>query len=60
MSAGFSSVSNAIPCQLHVAHTPDALNRTLWDLNMPIDYNLSNIRIDGQLFGKITGRSAVG
>jgi peptidoglycan/xylan/chitin deacetylase (PgdA/CDA1 family) len=58
--SGFETVANAIPGRLHCPQQPFSINRTGWDLNLPLSHNLQNIRIDGSWFERLTGRSAVG
>ena len=60
LSAGFLTVSNALPGLQYVRQKPESLNRTAWDLSMPLDYNLDNLRINGRIFAAVTGRSVVG
>jgi hypothetical protein len=38
----------------------DRIQRSLWRLDAPLDVNLDNLRVDGRLFERLTGRSAVG
>ncbi|MCG8546157.1 MAG: polysaccharide deacetylase family protein [Alphaproteobacteria bacterium] len=56
---GFRTVCNAIPGRLHETPTARFLNRTPWDLGQSLDYNITNIMIDGRVFEGLTGRSAV-
>jgi peptidoglycan/xylan/chitin deacetylase (PgdA/CDA1 family) len=57
---GFDTVSNAIPGQLYKKHDYFDINRTMWDFKKTFNYNLDNIKINGVLFEKITGKSPVG
>ncbi|MEM1269127.1 MAG: polysaccharide deacetylase family protein [Bacteroidota bacterium] len=57
---GFETVANAIPALQHAGHTPLAIQRSVWNLSDPLARNLTNLRIDGRLFERLTGRSAVG
>ena len=57
---GFETVANAIPGMQHAAQRPYHLNRSPWDLERGVDYNLANLGVDGRLFARLTGRSAVG
>jgi len=56
---GFKTIASGIPGQLHAPRS-GLLHRTMWDFEKPLQYNLQNVRIDGTLFERITGRSAVG
>lgn len=56
---GFRSVANAIPGMQYAGHTVDNIQRTPWDLDAVVKYNLDSLRIDGRLFELLTGRSAV-
>lgn len=56
---GFRTVSNGIPGMQHARLRPDSIQRTPWHLGGSVDYNLDNLRIDGRLFARVTGRSAV-
>ena len=58
MANGFRTVCNAIPGRLHERPQARFLNRSPWDLGQSLDYNLTNIKIDGRLFESVTGRSA--
>ncbi len=60
LESGFRSICNATPGLLYSKQTLHSLNRSSWDLEMPLEYNIDNIRIDGRIFELITGRSAVG
>ena len=56
---GFKTIASGIPGHLH-GPSAGLLHRTLWDLERSLDHNLQNLRIDGRLFERLTGRSAVG
>ncbi|MEM9998902.1 MAG: polysaccharide deacetylase family protein [Bacteroidota bacterium] len=56
----FKTVANAIPAMLHAPQRADALQRAGWHLDRPHAQNLRALRIDGQRFEALTGRSAVG
>jgi peptidoglycan/xylan/chitin deacetylase (PgdA/CDA1 family) len=58
--SGFKTVSNSIPGLQYLPHRPEAINRTRWDLDADLEYNLINLSIDGRLFSRLTGRSPVG
>ncbi len=58
---GFRSVAAAIPAMLHAA--PDArpmLHRSGWRFDATVQRNLLDLEVDGQLFERLTGRSAIG
>jgi peptidoglycan/xylan/chitin deacetylase (PgdA/CDA1 family) len=59
LANGFATVSNAIPGCLYQLPTAGSINRTPWDFGRTLDYNVANMRIDGRLFERLTGRSAV-
>ena len=54
---GFETISNAIPGLQYASHRPASINRTAWILEEDLDYNLTNLRVDGRAFEKLTGRS---
>ena len=58
---GFETIATGIP-GMQTADTGDrfAIHRTGWLLDRPIDHNLDDLRIDGRLFERVTGRSAIG
>lgn len=59
LECGFKTIASGMPGHLH---GPDSglLHRTLWDFEKPLSHNVQNLRIDGRLFERVTGRSAVG
>jgi peptidoglycan/xylan/chitin deacetylase (PgdA/CDA1 family) len=57
---GFRTVASAIPGLQHGRQVPFRINRTLWRLERPLEFNLESLRIDGRLFERLTGLSAVG
>jgi len=57
---GLRTVSTAIPGMQHAAQSAAAIHRSPWDLQRSLEYNLINLRIDGSLYARLTGRSAVG
>lgn len=59
-SIGFRTIANAIPGMQYAASRPDALHRSVWYLEQPLEFNLANVCVDGRLFEMLTGRSAVG
>ena len=60
LEIGFQTIANAIPAMQYVHQMPSNINRSPWVLDMPLDYNVANIKIDGHFFEHLTGRSAVG
>lgn len=60
-SIGFRSVAAATPGMLHAPVRPDALiQRSGWRFDDNPDRNLTDLRIDGRLFERLTGRSPIG
>lgn len=59
-SIGFRTIANAIPGMQFARQTAGQIQRSIWRLNAPMDANLDNLRVDGRLFQRLTGRSAVG
>jgi peptidoglycan/xylan/chitin deacetylase (PgdA/CDA1 family) len=57
---GFETIANAIPGLQHNQHAPLNIQRTGWQCEKPLLYNMTNISIDGSLFEHLTGKSAVG
>lgn len=58
---GFTSIASATPGVLHVDNLdPFDIPRTRWRFDHSVDENIMDIRIDGRMFTKLTGRSAVG
>ena len=57
---GFDTVSNAIPGLLYKKHDNFDINRTMWNFEKTFNYNLDNIKINGVIFEKLTGKSAIG
>lgn len=56
---GFKTIASGIPGHLH-GPSSGLLHRTMWDFEQSLEHNLQNLRIDGRLFERVTGRSAVG
>lgn len=56
---GFKTVASGIPCRLH-SRSRGLVHRTQWDFEQSVEHNAQNVRIDGSLFERVTGRSAVG
>ena len=59
LNQGFHTVSNAIPGLQHAVQKRGSINRTPWNLDANLSYNLDNLCIDGRIFERLTGRSAV-
>lgn len=56
---GFETVAAAIPGMQHCRQTPACIHRSPWALDKPLEYNLRNLSVDGRLYQRLTGRSAV-
>jgi peptidoglycan/xylan/chitin deacetylase (PgdA/CDA1 family) len=59
VQCGFKTIATGIPGYLHGPRS-GLLHRTMWDFQESLEHNLQNLRIDGRLFERVTGRSAVG
>ncbi len=59
LDRGFHTVSNAIPGLQHAVQKRESINRTPWNLDADLSYNLDSLCIDGRIFERLTGRSAV-
>ena len=57
---GFRTIANAIPGMQFARQAADRIQRSVWLLDAPLEVNLDNLRVDGRLFERLTGRSAVG
>jgi peptidoglycan/xylan/chitin deacetylase (PgdA/CDA1 family) len=57
---GFRTIANAIPGMQFAPRRADRIQRSPWRLDAPLAVNLDNLRVDGRLFERLTGRSAVG
>ncbi|MEM9663453.1 MAG: polysaccharide deacetylase family protein [Bacteroidota bacterium] len=57
---GFRSIAYATPALQHATPSPRRLHRSLWPFYRSFERNLEDLRIDGRLFTRLTGRSAVG
>jgi peptidoglycan/xylan/chitin deacetylase (PgdA/CDA1 family) len=60
LQSGFRTVCNATPGRLHGIQTSHSINRSSWNLEQSLEYNIENIQIDGRFFEWLTGRSAIG
>jgi peptidoglycan/xylan/chitin deacetylase (PgdA/CDA1 family) len=59
-SIGFETVARAIPALQHAPQDPWEIHRHGWRFNRSLDENINDLRVDGQFFERLTGRSAVG
>lgn len=59
-SIGLRTVARAIPALLHTPQGPVELHRHPWRFDRSFQENLSDLAVDGRLFERWTGRSAVG
>jgi peptidoglycan/xylan/chitin deacetylase (PgdA/CDA1 family) len=59
LESGFKTIASGIPGRLH-GPSSELLHRTQWNFETSLEHNLQNLRIDGRLFERVTGRSAVG
>lgn len=59
LECGFETIASGIPGHLH-GSSSGILHRTQWNFDASLEHNLKNLRIDGRLFERVTGRSAVG
>jgi peptidoglycan/xylan/chitin deacetylase (PgdA/CDA1 family) len=57
---GFRTIANAIPAMQHAKQSSREIQRSSWRLDRTLAWNLEDLRADGRLFTKFTGRSAVG
>jgi peptidoglycan/xylan/chitin deacetylase (PgdA/CDA1 family) len=57
---GFRTVANAIPAMQHAQQSLSEIQRSPWRLDRMLAWNLENLRADGRLFARLTGRSAIG
>lgn len=60
-SVGFHTIATGIPGLQHADEiNPFELHRTQWALDRSVEENFDNLRINGRLFERLTGRSAIG
>lgn len=60
-SIGFRTIAAAIPAMLHVGIEPGAyIHRSGWRLADSVSANIADLAVDGRLFERWTGRSAIG
>ncbi len=58
---GFKTVAEGRPGRLHTpVIDPFAIQRTRWNIDLPLDRNLEDVRVDGRVFENLTGRSPIG
>ncbi len=57
---GLQTIAHATHCQLHRPPVPGRIDRHQWRFDQDLHFNVQNMRIDGRLFVKFTGRSPVG
>ncbi len=53
---GFQTVAYAISGRQHARKRPLWIDRSFWNLDAPLDYNLDNLQIDGRIFERLTGK----
>ncbi len=59
-SLGFSTIANAISgCQAVAADDPLDIYRTQWRLDAPLEENLADLKVDGRLYTRLTGRGVL-
>jgi peptidoglycan/xylan/chitin deacetylase (PgdA/CDA1 family) len=56
---GHRTIAEAAPGMQFAGQSADHIRRSTWLLDRSLDYNLRNLRVDGRLFERVTGRSAV-
>ncbi len=59
LESGFATVANAIGGLQFAGHTRAAIQRSPWRLTESVEHNLDNLRIDGRIFERLSGRTAV-
>lgn len=55
---GFRSLANATHGMQYAGQTASAIQRTEWCLDVPLEFNVDNLTIDGRAFERLTGRAA--
>ncbi|MGI9405206.1 MAG: polysaccharide deacetylase family protein [Hyphomicrobiaceae bacterium] len=61
LDVGFRTIAAAIPGMQYLpSPDPIILHRSGWRLDQPLEFNLTNLGVDGHWFERVTGRSAVG
>lgn len=56
---GFITVANGIPGLQHCVQVADNIQRSPWLLHRSLKHNLMNLRIDGRVFERLTGRAVM-
>lgn len=60
-SIGFKTIVVGIPSQHHAEKVdPLQIYRTVWKFELSLKDNIANLQIDGRLYAKLFGRSAIG
>jgi peptidoglycan/xylan/chitin deacetylase (PgdA/CDA1 family) len=59
LSNGFKTICNAIPGMQHCPFDPANIYRTNWRFNLSLEENIDILKVDGRLFERLTGKSAV-
>jgi len=59
IESGFRTISTAISGLLYAEPRPTLIHRSSWDLDADLRYNVERLCIDGRIFERLTGRSAV-
>ena len=60
-SIGFKTIATGIPSQHHSEKIdPLQIHRTGWKFERSLEDNIANLQIDGRLYARLCGRSAVG
>lgn len=57
---GFESIASATPGMLYAPREPGMIQRTYWMLDRPLAWNTANLRVNGQLWVKLTSLSPIG
>ena len=60
LAHGFETIAAAIPGLLYSRSDKPVIHRTRWHLHNSLAENLVDLSIDGRLFEKLTGKSAIG
>lgn len=55
---GFRSLANAVHGMQYAGQKASAIQRTEWCLDVPLEFNVDNLTIDGRAFERLTGRAA--
>jgi len=60
LAAGYRSVAFATPGMQFARLVPGVIQRSPWDATRPFEWNQRNLRTDGRVFVRLTGRSPIG